>query len=86
MNYNKNLIYVKDQTIEVNNFNRILCATIVPSIETQIFELKQNLLNTDYIACKIAEGAATKEEYKDILMQRQLWREEINRLTKERDN
>ena len=68
---------------EIAEFNS---ATIVPSIETQIFELKQNLFNTDYIACKIAEGAATKEEYKDILMQRQLWREEINRLTKERDN
>lgn len=65
-------------TVEVKN--------IMPSIETQIFELKQNLLNTDYVACKIAEGAATKEEYKDILIQRQLWREEINKLTKESDS
>ena len=58
----------------------------LPSVDEQIFNLKQNLLNTDYIACKIAEGVATKEEYKDILIQRQLWREEINKLTKEGNN
>ena len=79
----ENGIYRDATTEEIAELNS---ATIVPSIETQIFELKQNLLNTDYVACKIAEGAATKEEYKDILIQRQLWREEINKLTKESDN
>lgn len=50
------------------------------SIELQIDELKQKLADTDYIACKIAEGAATIKEYANELQQRQQWREEINRL------
>ena len=51
---------------------------------TQISELKQKLAETDYIACKIAEGVATKEEYAEQIKQRQLWREEINRIEKEK--
>ena len=50
------------------------------SKEMQIAELKQKLADTDYISCKIADGAATREEYADILAQRQAWREEINKL------
>lgn len=50
------------------------------SKETQIAELKQKLADTDYIACKIAEGAATKEEYAEVISQREAWREEINEL------
>ena len=50
------------------------------SDEDKIEELKQKLSDTDYIACKIAEGAATTEEYADELKQRQIWREEINEL------
>ena len=53
-----------------------------PTKEIQIAELKQKLADTDYVACKIAEGAATKEEYIDILTQRELWRMEINNLEK----
>lgn len=49
-------------------------------VECQIEELKQKLSDTDYIACKIAEGAATIKEYANELQQRQQWREEINRL------
>lgn len=48
--------------------------------QAHIVELKQKLADTDYIACKIAEGAATREEYAEIIAQRQEWREEINRL------
>ena len=48
--------------------------------EIQIEELKQKLSDTDYIACKIAEGVATTEEYADVIAQRQAWREEINKL------
>ncbi|MBQ6756518.1 MAG: hypothetical protein IJP43_06205 [Oscillospiraceae bacterium] len=48
--------------------------------QSKIAELKRNLADTDYIACKIAEGAATREEYADVIAQRQAWREEINRL------
>ena len=49
-------------------------------LECRIKELKQMLNDTDYIACKIAEGVATKEEYREEVSQRQLWREEINSL------
>lgn len=49
-------------------------------VEIKIDELKQKLADTDYIACKIAEGAATIKEYAKELQQRQQWREEINRL------
>lgn len=50
------------------------------SDDDKIDELKQKLTDTDYIACKIAEGAATIKEYANELQQRQEWREEINRL------
>ena len=52
-------------------------------IESKIAELKQKLTDTDYIACKIAEGAATREEYADMIAQRQAWRDEINELQKQ---
>lgn len=43
------------------------------------------LQSTDYVACKIAEGASTKEEYQDILDQRVEWRKQINELQEEID-
>jgi hypothetical protein len=49
-------------------------------LERQIEDLRTNLLNTDYIACKIAEGSATVEEYADVIEQRRVWRDEINKL------
>lgn len=48
--------------------------------QEKINELKQKLSETDYIIIKIAEGSATKEEYADIIGQRQEWRDEINEL------
>lgn len=48
--------------------------------EDRVAELKQLLSNSDYISCKIAEGAATREEYEEIIAQRQEWRYEINQL------
>lgn len=50
------------------------------AIEVRISELKVLLANSDYIAIKIAEGVSTIEEYSDIIAQRRLWREEINKL------
>ena len=50
------------------------------SDEDKIEELKQKLADTDYIACKIAEGVATAEEYAEMISQRQAWRNEINEL------
>lgn len=48
--------------------------------EDRIAVLKSKLAETDYIACKIAEGAATVEEYAEVIEQRQEWRNEINLL------
>lgn len=41
-------------------------------------EAQGNLSATDYVAAKIAEGVATKEEYADVLAQRAAWREVVN--------
>ena len=46
----------------------------------EIAELKHKLTATDYIAAKIAEGAATREEYADKLSERAAWRTRINEL------
>lgn len=48
--------------------------------EQKIFDLKKKLSETDYIACKIAEGAATTSEYAKVLAERAEWRERINQL------
>lgn len=46
----------------------------------EISSLKKKLADTDYIAAKIAEGAATREEYEEQIAQRAIWRERINEL------
>lgn len=46
----------------------------------EIAELKAKLSATDYIAAKIAEGAATREEYAEELAERAAWRARINEL------
>lgn len=46
----------------------------------KISEYKHNLAATDYVAIKIAEGAATPEEYAKTLEKRAFWRAEINRM------
>lgn len=56
------------------------------SINQQIATLKSNLQETDYVATKIAEGVATKEEYADVLAQRAAWRTEINELETQLDS
>ena len=53
------------------------------NINTQIYMLQERLSSTDYVAVKIAEGVATKEEYADVLKNRAKWRAEINELQKE---
>lgn len=50
------------------------------SPEHEIIDLEALLDRSDYIAAKIAEGAATKEEYAEELEQRQAWRDRINEL------
>lgn len=45
---------------------------------TIILDREQRLSATDYVAAKIAEGKATKTEYKDQIAERQQWRDDIN--------
>lgn len=48
--------------------------------QNRINELKSNLYASDYAIIKIAEGAAEREEYADLIVQREAWRKEINEL------
>lgn len=50
------------------------------SATIEISDLKEKLAETDYISAKIAEGAATREEYMDKLAERASWRVKINGL------
>lgn len=45
---------------------------------TIILDRESRLSSTDYIAYKIAEGKATKTDYKDKIALRQQWRNEID--------
>lgn len=49
----------------------------------RIAELKYKLIETDYQAIKYAEGQLSEEEYASLKLQRQLWRDEINKLENE---
>ena len=48
--------------------------------QEEISSLKSKLAASDYAVIKIAEGAATPEEYADLISQRQQWRARINEL------
>lgn len=48
--------------------------------QRRIAALKARLAETDYVAVKLMEGTATREEYADLIAQRQAWRDEINEL------
>lgn len=50
------------------------------SAAIEISDFKEKLAETDYISAKIAEGAATREEYMDKLAERASWRAKINEL------
>ena len=54
--------------------------TIELEKQKKIKKLKDLLSSTDYVVIKISEGISTKEEYKDVLENRKLWREELNAL------
>ena len=43
-----------------------------------ILDRESRLTSTDYIAAKIAEGHATREEYAEKIALRQQWRDDIN--------
>lgn len=51
-------------------------------VKWKINDLKEKLSSTDYKAIKYAEGLYTDDEYKDIKIERQQLRDQINVLTK----
>lgn len=53
--------------------------------QQQIDQLKAQLAESDYKAIKFAEGWISEDDYAPIKQQRQLWREEINRLEAEQN-
>lgn len=53
---------------------------IVDSPEERISKLKQKLASTDYCILKISEGAATIDDYAEVIAQRAEWRKQINEL------
>lgn len=65
------------------DYETILRYVAVPEAERRaerISQLKRQLSDTDYAVIKIAEGAATPDEYAEVIAQRQEWRAEINQL------
>ena len=65
------------------DYETILRYVVIPEEERRaerIAQLKQQLSDTDYAVIKIAEGAATPDEYAEVIAQRQEWRAEINQL------
>lgn len=65
---------------EYEDIQRYIPYTEAELAQRRVKALKRRLSETDYIAAKLAEGAATREEYADLIAQRQAWREEINAL------
>lgn len=49
--------------------------------ETIVLDRESKLSATDYIAAKLAEDRATREEYTQQLANRQQWRDDINAAT-----
>lgn len=64
------LVYVEYTDAELHAF----------AVAARIEELKKLLDESDYLATKYAEGWYTEEEYAPIKAQRQVWRDEINKL------
>lgn len=65
-----------------------------PTVEQQIADYQQMLLDTDWVACKLMdlslvgtndECADAETKYRDILVRRQQWRELVNQLQAELD-
>lgn len=52
----------------------------IQEINDRIIFLKRQLEASDYKVLKYIEGKLSQEEYDEILIQRQEWRDEINEL------
>ena len=48
--------------------------------ETEIRNMQQLLLQTDYVALKIAEDETLKDKYSETLAKRKEWRAKINEM------
>lgn len=70
------LIDVEIDTVSKQNRQKI------KDFQIQIKELKKQLSTTDYQAIKYAEGQLSEEEFLEIKIKRQSWRDEINNLEK----
>lgn len=83
-NYTEGAIWCleNDATISPDNWEIITIPepTDEEKRQKEISILKQKLADSDYAIIKIAEGAATREEYADIIKQRAEWRTQINEL------
>lgn len=75
--YNYKLI--DDKVVERTDEDKAPELAIIEA-KIEIAQLKKKLADTDYISNKIAEGAATKEQYAEKLAERQTWRDRINEL------
>lgn len=75
-------VEAKDAYDEYEDIYRYVPYTETELAQRRIDELKQKLLETDYAVIKIAEGAATVDEYAEVITNRSKWREEINELEK----
>ena len=66
--------------LDREKLDSLLSAEKNENTSKKIDALKAKLSETDYAVIKIAEGAATAEEYADVIEQRRAWRKEINGL------
>lgn len=69
-----------------DDYEEIMRYVVIPTsarLEQRISALKSQLSATDYAVIKIAEGAATAEEYAGIITDREAWRAEINTLERQ---
>ena len=74
---------VKKFAYEDGDYEPILlyvCPVESDWLQRRIDSYKRQLADTDYCIIKIAEGAATKEEYADVIAQRAEWRAAVNEL------
>ena len=74
------LKHVRDYVVKNGEVYHDPAPTPEPTAAEQIAALKAKLAVTDYAIIKIAEGAATAEEYADTIALRQEWRDKINAL------
>ena len=69
--YHHKVVYIPEPTQDEKDLD---------SAKQEEQELQSFLNSTDYVAAKLAEGVATKEEYAEVLQQRAEARDRINAL------